>query len=497
MKTGFALTAAHAASIGALLGAVAVHPIGARAQTLIDPSLVVAPVAAGLSQPIAMAFIGPHDILVTEKATGQVKRVTNGSVTGVVLDLAVNSSSERGLLGIALHPDFPAQPFVYLYNTESTTGADTNVLASVPLLGNRVDRFTWNGSTLSFDRNIIKLRAFQNDRNNVADPTLPVLRGNHNGGVLRFGSDGKLYIIIGDNGRRGWTQNNQTGPVPDDAFGGPEPDDAHLTGVILRLNDDGSIPRDNPFYTAGHQFGQRLGGTLGEAVGFNLQRVFGYGVRNSFGMAFDPKTGNLWTTENGGRAFDEINRVERGFNGGWIQSMGPLHRVQEFRAIEVSVGTGPNGPNGLQQLRWPATNIADKHNDARQALFDLPGSHFRDPEFSWKYVVPPAALGFIHGSGLGAQYDGDLIVGSAVARAANPGHLYRFRLNGERTGFLFDDPLLQDRVADNTATDDPTESEEIRFGTGFGIVTDIQTGPDGALYLVSPSDGSIRKISRP
>jgi len=220
-------------------------------------------------------------------------------------------------------------------------------------------------------------------------------------------------------------------------------------------------------------------------------------VRNSFGMTFDPRTGSLWTTENGGRAFDEINRVERGFNGGWIQSMGPLHRVQDFRAIEVSVGTGPNGPNGLQQLRWPATNIADKHNEARQALFDLPGSHFRDPEFSWKYVVPPAALGFIHGSGLGTKYDGDLIVGSAVARAANPGHLYRFRLNGERTGFIFDDPLLQDKVADNTATDDPTEGEEIRFGTGFGIVTDIQTGPDGALYLVSPSDGSIRKIAKP
>ena len=91
----------------------------------------------------------------TEKASGQVKRVTNGVVTGVVLDLAVNSNSERGLLGIALHPDFPQVPFVYLYNTESTTGSDTNVAANVPLLGNRVDRFRWNGSTLSFDKNII------------------------------------------------------------------------------------------------------------------------------------------------------------------------------------------------------------------------------------------------------------------------------------------------------------------------------------------------------
>ena len=75
-----------------------------------------------------------------------------------------------------------------------------------------MDRFVWNGSTLTFDRNIIRLRAFQNDRNNVAHPTLPVLRGNHNGGVLRFGPDRKLYIIYGDNGRRGLTQNNLSGP---------------------------------------------------------------------------------------------------------------------------------------------------------------------------------------------------------------------------------------------------------------------------------------------
>ncbi|RPJ79662.1 MAG: hypothetical protein EHM13_13160, partial [Acidobacteria bacterium] len=192
------------------------YPVVAQAQALVDPSLMVATVAGGLSQPIAMVFIGPNDILVTEKASGQVKRVTGGVVTGVVLALPVHSSSERGLLGIALHPQVPGFPYVYLYTTESTTGADSSVLAEVPLLGNRVDRFTWNGTSLTFDKNVIRLRAFQNDRNNVADPTLPVLRGNHNGGVLRFGPDGKLYIIIGDNGRRGWTQNNLEGPVPDD-----------------------------------------------------------------------------------------------------------------------------------------------------------------------------------------------------------------------------------------------------------------------------------------
>ena len=471
--------------------------------TLLDPSLRVDTVVSGLAQPIAMAFIGPDDILITEKASGQVKRIVNGVVQGVVLDLAVNSASERGLLGIALHPNFPANPGVYLYNTESTTGADSNVVGEVPLLGNRVDRFVWNGSTLTFERNIIKLRSFQNDRNTVTDPAnpqnnpSPTLRGNHNGGLIRFGPDGKLYIIIGDNGRRGWLQNNLLGPNPDDDFGGPAPDNAHLTGVILRLNDDGSTPSDNPFHEIGTHIGAKIGGAVGAEVAENLRRIFAYGVRNSFGMTFDPIKGDLWTTENGGRAFDEINHVERGFNGGWIAVMGPLERVADYRAIEIAAGIGANGPGGLQQLRWLATNIAEKHNDAKKQFYDIPGSHYRDPEFSWKQVVPPAGLGFVDGNGLGEQYAGDLIVGSAVARATNPGHLYRFELNGGRNKFEFEDNRLKYTVADNLVRDDfTTEGESILWGLNFGVVTDIHTGADGNLYLVSPSGGSILKISK-
>ena len=503
------VTSAARAVLGVAAGAaLVVTPLAANAQTLLDPTLSVVTVVSGLSQPISMAFLGPNDFLVTEKASGQVKRVTNGVVAGVVLDLAVNSNSERGLLGMALHPDFPVRPYVYLYNTQSTTGADSNVAGNVPLLGNRVDRFRWNGSTLTFDGNIILLRSVQNDLNNVlTNPPSVVLRGNHNGGVLRFGPDGKLYIVIGDNGRRGAMQNIYPGLLEggaDDAFGGPLPDDAHLTGVILRLNDDGSTPKDNPFHQSGKRLAERIGGANGAEVGRNLQRIYAYGVRNSFGMTFDPVKGDLWTTENGGRAFDEINHVERGFNGGWVQSMGPLERVGEFRALEIAAGVNAaNGsPAGLQQARFPATAIADEHNEAKQRMFDVPGSHLRDPEFSWKYAVPPAALGFINGNGLGAQYDGDLIVGSAVRRLVanlpsvipNNGHLYRFRLNGGRNHFQFDDDRLTDKVADNTGVDDfRTEGDEILFGLNFGIVTDIQTGSDGAVYLVGPG-GTVRKI---
>ena len=101
---------------------------------VIDPNLSVRAVVGGLDQPITMAFLGPNDFLVLEKASGKVKRVINGAVHSTVLDLAVNSGSERGLLGIALHPSFPE---AYLYWTESTTGADTTVLSETPLLGNR------------------------------------------------------------------------------------------------------------------------------------------------------------------------------------------------------------------------------------------------------------------------------------------------------------------------------------------------------------------------
>lgn len=468
--------------------------------TLIDPNLSVRQVISGLDQPTSMAFIGTNEFLILEKATGRVKHIINGALAQQVLDLAVNNSSERGLLGIALHPQFSTNRLVYLYWTCTTpmgatsfqpsattcptvpaTGADSADIVAVPLLGNRVDRFTWDGTALRFDRNIINLRSFQND------PTNGVARGNHNGGVIRFGGDGKLYIVIGDNGRRGQLQNLLNGGQggtngADDQFGGPRIDNAHMTGVVLRLNDDGTAPTDNPFFATGTQAG-------GE-VGANLQKIFAYGVRNSFGLAFDPVSGDLWDEQNGDDAFDEINRVTAGANMGWIQTMGPASRVGQFRALELSLP-----PSDLQQARWSPAEIALSSDVALSRLVMLPGAHYDDPEFSWKWAVAPAAIGFLRGNGLGADYANDLFVAASRTTLLN-GYLFRMKLSADRHDIASTDTRVADKVADNLAKFEITESESFRFGSGFGIGTDIQTGPNGNLFVVSLSNGAVYEISR-
>jgi glucose/arabinose dehydrogenase len=610
--------------------------LNAQGPSLVDPNLRVRTVIENLDQPTSMAFLGPNDFLVLEKATGKVQHVVDGTVVGTTLDLAVNNGSERGLLGIALHPNFATNGQVYLYWTESLTGVDTAVLSETPLLGNRVDRFVWDGSTLTMDQNIIHLRALQPAFEREPTPTAG--RGNHDGGVIKFGPDGKLYIFIGDVGRRGWLQNLLNGPYQpgdllfgtDDNFGGPEPDDAHLTGSILRLNPDGTTPTDNPFTGIGHVFVARLDGSQenppnastakgyaafflnqeGTALRFivtvtgldftgtqtadpgddllnahihapaprgmnasvrfgffgqpfndtnpndvvvtpfasgvggtvfskwdrdegnnttltaqlsnilaglsyinfhtrrvpggeirgqieenpqvtaNLHKVFSYGLRNSFGFDFDPMSGNLWLEQNGDDTFTELNLVEPGMNGGWIQVMGPIARIDQFKLIETTMFGG-----NLQQSRWPPTNIADSPEEARARMVMLPGAHYSDPEFSWKFEVAPAGLGFISSRALGPQYEGDMILGAARTTLLG-GNLFRFNLTGNRRNIAVDDPRLEDRVADNLDKFDITESESLLFGTNFGIGTDIHTGPNGNLFVVSLSNGAIYEIFR-
>jgi glucose/arabinose dehydrogenase len=412
----------------------------ALAQTIDDPDLTVTPLLATgtFNQPTSMAFVAPNDFLVLEKSTGRVRRVLGGVLQSTIaLDLAVNSTSERGLLGIAVNTETPRK--VFLYFTEAATDAGAAI-------ANRVYRYTWNASTGLLESPQLIL-------------DLPVTTGpNHDGGVMVMGdpSDGGsagdgafLYAVIGDLNRNGQLQNNAFGPVPDD------------TGVILRVEQDGSPAAGNPF-TPYCSAQTTLAcdedadcGAFGPCL-FEVASYFGYGVRNSFGMERDPVTGALWMTENGPSNYDEVNRVPAGWNSGWNKLMGPDSR----------------DPQGVGDL-W---NVPDA------------GSTYKDPEFSWLTTIAPTGIVLPFGSSLGANYDDQVIVGDA-----NLGQLYAFPLNGGRTAFdLTGFTNVSDLVADTT-----DERNQFRIGSGFVSITDLEVGPDKDLYLVSIAQGTVYRIQGP
>ena len=364
-----------------------------------DPSLVAEIVVEELSSPTSMAFMDSNNILVLEK-TGSVRLISNGILQEQpVLNIPVDTESERGLLGIATLED---DNTVFLYFTES---GET--------LRNRVYRYNWNGETLVNPTLILDL------------PAIP--GPNHDGGKLVIGPDQYLYAIIGDLNHDGKLQNFLDGPEPDD------------TGVIFKVNsNDGSAAPNNPFVNSGDSV---------------LSRYYAYGIRNSFGLAIDPLTNMLWDTENGPGEYDEVNLVRPGFNSGWQTVMGPISRSGEY--------------------------VDD--------LVSFQGSQYIDPVFSWQITPAVTDIEFLHSSKLGDKYANNIFVGDY-----NNGNVYYFEVNEDRTGIIFDasQTALIDLVADNEE-----ELSTIIFASGFGSITDIETGPDGFLYILSYNDGIIYRIA--
>jgi aldose sugar dehydrogenase len=126
----------------------------------------------------------------------------------------------------------------------------------------------------------------------------------------------------------------------------------------------------------------------------------------------------------------------------------------------------------------------------------LPGSFFSDPELSWKFEVGPGGIGFLDSNDLGRDYEDDLFMGGS-RNFLEGGHLFRFNLTRNRLAVDVDDPDLEDGVADNVGKWTLGESESLLFGRNFGIGTDIHTGPDGDLYVVSLTHGTVYEIHRP
>ncbi|MBI5287410.1 MAG: PQQ-dependent sugar dehydrogenase [Chloroflexi bacterium] len=427
-----------------------------------DPSLSLDTID-GVQAPTQIAFLGADDLLVAEKATGRIVRVRNGDVQrDPVVSLKANVADERGVLGLALHPQFAQNNYVYVYWTwagggqepEALLGEPSGDIEHVPPLGNRVDRFRWDGSRLNFDRNIIRLPS------RTTDLTLGRRRGNNNGGVIDFGPDGKLYVVIGDQ--------NDRGPLQNVAFGEQRSGIDSLTGVVLRLNDDGSTPRDNPFV-----------GAVDDLV---LENVFLYGLRNSYGFDWEPRTGAFWIDVAGQASFDQIGTYNPGTNIGWLQIVGRPERYADFRTIELASDRRLDNPS------FPPSLLAEDAGDALRRLVLIASSTYWPPAFSWRRPVVPAALRFLAGAGLGDDYDGALLVGDMTT-----GALYRFDMTPDGKDLLLEAPL-KDRVNDNTG--DPIgELSETVFGRGFFGATDIEVAPDGAVWVASLENKALYRIS--
>jgi len=397
------------------------------AQTLSDTNLTYETVvSSGVSFPIAIEFLDPADpsrFFVIEKNSGRVKLVQNGVVVSTVLDLPVNYASERGLLGIALHPQFATNGYVYLYYTRSSTTGDSSTQAN--WTDNRVERYRWNGSALVEPTLIV---SFPRDTTQNNGP-------NHNGGVILFGPDGKLYGVTGDLNRGTLGNPRIEQNTSDTAVAG--------VGGIFRLNPDGSIPTDNPFVSHADS---------------RIRQLWAYGIRNSFGMTFDSLTARLWMTENGPNVYDEINLVGRGFNSGWLKIMGPDSRDATYNE------------NGSQPY------------DASSLVY-LPNAYYADPVFSWLQPIGVTSIAFVRS----ARFEPSLR-DTAIVGESNNGGLYQFTLNAERNDFVLAGALA-DRVADSVA-----ERNLSRIGTNWGVVTDMRIGPDGYLYVVSIFSNRVYRI---
>jgi glucose/arabinose dehydrogenase len=392
---------------------IGIHTAYAQA-AINDPNLRAELISGGMSFPTSMAFLDNNNILVLEKE-GAVRLITNGVMQdSPVLQVTTDSKNERGLLGIAISgsngnaTSSPAggQPAtVFLYYTEQ--GEEE--------LRNRVYKYQWNGQSLV---------------NPVLLLDLPAGPGtNHQGGKMVVGPDGYLYVVIGELQREGQLQNIENGPPPDDS------------GVIFRINpEDGSAAPDNPFQDDA------------------ANRYFAYGVRNSFGLAFDPVTGVLWDAENGEDSYDEINIVDPGFNSGWKTVMGPISRA------------------GVSE----------------ESLVQIPGSQYYDPIFSWIESFGITDIEFFNSDSLGQKYANNIFAGDITQ-----GNLYFFEVNQDRNGLQFN-PQSQSGLSDLVADTDE-EVSSVTLGTGFVGITDIETGPDGLLYVLThdreTGDGNLYKIS--
>jgi aldose sugar dehydrogenase len=399
-------------------GAYFKAPASPQGPVINDPNLVVEKVNdKPLNIPTSLAFFEHNDILVTEKETGKVIRVIDGQVkeNAPLLDVEVATDMERGLLGLTLSKSMnDTKTHVFLYYTESGSGKDgDDVDAGVEPVGNRLYKYEYYDGKLINPTLLLDI------------PATPVNnKGEHNGGKVIIGPDNNIYTVTGDVGaHRTQSQNVVNGPAADGTSG------------IIRLTPTGESAGDPIFGIEGP-----------------LRYYYSMGIRNSFGIDFDPLTDILWATENGPAAGDEINMVEPGFNSGWAQ-------IQGFVDSDIL-----------------------NRGKSVEDLVILGDAKYSDPEFSWNTTVGVTDAKFFSSDKLGKRYENNLFVGDI-----NNGYIYRFILNSERNAIEINNSsyggnleTLADKQVNN-----PKEVIPLIFGSGFGGITDLEVGPDGYLYVLT------------
>tara|TARA_B100000953_G_C18000088_1_gene414822 strand:+ start:124 stop:1350 length:1227 start_codon:yes stop_codon:yes gene_type:complete len=361
-----------------------------------DHNMKIEVIGTGINDLTTFAFVG-NDILYLEKTNGDVRLIRDGKIEKEpILHFDVYKTTESGLLGITTK-----DRFVYLYVSEPLDDE-----GKIPK-ENNIYRFLWNGEEL-IEKKLVN--------------SLPSRNCCHQGGYMVTSQDGKVFATIGDlenvrKGTPGKLQNMANGEIDD-------------TGIILRVgydeNEISPMKSDDP-----------------------LSHYYAIGIRNSFGLAFDPITGNLWDTENGQFCCDEINLVPPKFNSGWALAQGFVN------------------------------------DETIESIPEIGEFRYSNPEFTWQQVNAPTALAFA-GHQWGEKYENSLFVADYLF-----GTIYKFELNDARDGFLFNEPSLQDLILN-----EGDNYNEIVFGTGFGRISDMKFGPDGSLYVASFfHNGALYKIS--
>jgi len=374
-----------------------------------DKSLDIEVVATGIDFPTSMSFLDYDDILVAEKNTGVVKRILNGTILEKpVIKVDVQNYWEGGLLGIAVdkHTSDSNPVYVYLYYSKAVReGKDDYKINRTQVEGNLLYRYEYNDGKLVNPKLLLKIPYPQN------------LTYIHYGGVVLVGPDQNIYLVVGDLGHPETKAQNVNSKLS-----------INGTSAIYRLTKEGSAAKGNPF-------------------GGDMAKYYAYGIRNGFGMDFDPVTGKLWDTENGPWYADEMNLVQPGFNSGW-------KKVQ-----------------GLSYLYNPHTKMQFEPD----SLVDFDGKgKYSEPEFVWNETFGVTAIKFLDSNKLGKNYENDVFVGDF-----DNGNIYHFDLNSKRTALSLDDKLA-DKIANNR-----DELQDVIFAQGFGAIVDIKVGPDGYLYILS------------